>query len=230
MKALWIIGVVLLMFLLAGFLRIGILATFGGSLLVRLRIGPFRLTVYPRTRKKREKEKPEAAEKESDSAKQDAAPKKAKRARLTRGELWELLQTLLGTLFATAKRCCQRLRVDPLDLTIIFGGPDPAETAYAFGAAQTAVYTLMPALEERFFIPNPMLRLRMDFDTGRTKAEGSVGVSVRICDLFAIGFTFALPLLRCLFRLLRARKAAPPASEPADTQAGESREGKEKPA
>ena len=122
---------------------------------------------------------------------------------------------MLGALKRTLRRTCRRTRIDPLEVGVIFAGDDPADTAQTYGYANAALWTLMPKLEELFYIPKPSVYLGMDFTKAETSAEGTVGVSLRVCDLFAILFTLAAPVGKWFLRWRRAHggeaKAEPPA-------------------
>ena len=63
----------------------------------------------------------------------------------------------------TLRRTCRRTRIDPLEVGVIFAGDDPADTAQTYGYANAALWTLMPKLEELFYIPKPSVYLGMDF-------------------------------------------------------------------
>ncbi len=52
MTALRIIGIILLICLLIGLLRVGVIVSFGEALTVKLRIGLIRLTILPKNHKK----------------------------------------------------------------------------------------------------------------------------------------------------------------------------------
>ena len=157
MTALKILGVLLLLLLLLGLTRLGVVAAFDGGTRVTARVGVFRLTLYPRKAGKRPK-----PEKTAKKAEKKPLPKPSF------GEVRELLEIALRALRKTARRACRRVRIDPLELTAVFGGSDPADIAAAFGAANALLHTLMPRLEETFHIPNPSLHLRVDFDRERT--------------------------------------------------------------
>ncbi len=209
MTVLKIIGIVLLVFLLLSMVRIGAVVLFGETLCVRLRVGLFRVTVYPK--KKEEKPEPEA---EKPKEKAEGRKPRGKRRGMPKPsfeELLDLIQTMLGALGAGVRRACRRVRIDPMDVTVVFGGSDPADTATLYGMASAAMYALMPRMEETFCIPHPSLHLRVDFDAAATRAEGTVGVSLRVCDLFAIALSLTLPLLRWYLRFKRAHKHDIPA-------------------
>ena len=86
-------------------------------------------------------------------------------------------------------------------------------------------FALPISLEELFYIPKPSVYLGMDFTKAETSAEGTVGVSLRVCDLFAILFTLAAPVGKWFLRWRRAHggeaKAEPPAERAAAPETNE---------
>lgn len=216
MTALKVLGIILLAFLLLSFLRIGVIAVFGAELCVRLRVGPLRLTVLPKKEKKPKKKK-----KADEPPAEQKTPKEKKKRTLpkpTLAELRDLAGTLFGALRRTLRRTCRRTRIDPLELCVILAGDDPADTAQTYGYACAALWTVMPKLEELFYIPNPSIRLDMDFQAKKTTAEGTVGVSLRVCDLFAILFTLILPMAKWLLHWRKAHRNDPKPAEQAGQQ------------
>ena len=55
-------------------------------------------------------------------------------------------------------------------------------------------------------IPDPYIHLDVDYSAAETKAEGEVGLSFQIRDLFAIGFAFGIPVLKWLLRWKKEKK------------------------
>lgn len=209
MTALKILGIILLIFLLLGFLRIGAIVSFGDELRVRVLAGCIRLTIFPRTGKKKQKKE----EKEpKPKAKKPAKPKKRRGIpKPDLEELLDLIHTALLALSDTVRRACKRVRIDPLDVTVVFGGDDPAFIAAAYGMTSAKVFADMPRAEEKFYIPNPSIHLRMNFDAEDTTAAGSIGVSLRLCDLLAIAFTLIVPMAKWFLRFKKAHKNDGPA-------------------
>lgn len=86
MTALKVIGIILLIFILIGFLRVGALMQFGDELRVQLSVGPFRFTLLPakekkETPKKKAKEKkPKSEGEEAKQKKKPSLPKPTKRS------------------------------------------------------------------------------------------------------------------------------------------------------
>ena len=213
MTALKVIGIILLIFLLIGFLRVGATVFFGDELRVKLCVGHIRLTIFPRSKKKA-KEKPKEEKPKEEEA--EAKPKKRRALpKVTVEDLLDLAQTAFSALGATVTRACKRVRIDPLDVTVVFGGDDPASAAAAYGAASALMFAEMPKLEDKFYIPDPSLHLRIDFDAEST-AAGKVGVTLRVCDLFAIVFTLLLPMAKWFLRFKKAHRQDKAAHRGAD--------------
>lgn len=215
MTALKVIGIILLLFLLISLLRVGAIVDFGGELRVRLRVGPVKLTVLPKKERKAKKAE-ETSEKTPEEKKKPKAAGGHSLPKLSFSELRELAGTALGALKRTLRRTCRRTRIDPLEVGVILAGDDPADTAQTYGYANAALWTLMPKLEELFYIPKPSVYLGVDFTKTETSAEGTVGVSLRVCDLFAILFTLAVPVGKWFLRWRRAHRGEAKAEPPAE--------------
>ncbi len=204
MVALWILGILLALILLVLFLRVGVRIAFGDELRVTAVAGPLRLQIVPRPQRKPKKEK---KPKEKSEKKPQEAPKEKKKLGLTPGDIRSALPYLWQSLKGALRKTRQRLRVDPLRLSLVLGGePDPAASAETYGWISAAVWTFMPRLEELMRIPDPYIHLDVDYSAAETRAEGEVGLSFQIRDLFAIGFAFGIPVLKCLLRWRKEKK------------------------
>ncbi len=202
MTVLKVLGVLLLLLLLLCLLRVSVIISFGAALRVRLRVGALRLTLYPKRKQggKGKAKKADNKRKMWDTSKMGTLPRPTSR------ELKELAVTVLNVLSATARRACRRVRINPLDVTVAFGG-DPASAAWNCGRASAAMYALMPRIEELFSIPDPSLHLRADFDAEKMTAEGCVGVSARVFSLLFIAVAALVPLLKWYLHFRRAHRA-----------------------
>ena len=110
MTALKVIVIILLIFILIGFLRVGVLMQFGDELRVQLSVGPFRFTLLP-AKEKKETPKKKAKEKKPKSEGEEVKQKKKPSLpKPTKEELRDLITTALSALKETAKRTCKRLR------------------------------------------------------------------------------------------------------------------------
>lgn len=222
MTALKVIGVILLLILLLLLLRVGVIVDFGETQRVRLRIGPVRRMLFPgkeRTNEKNTRDTEKTHEGEPPTKKAHSHPALPS---FTFDEWKELADVVLGTLGRTLRCTCRRTRIDPLEISVILAGDDPADTAQAYGHANAVLWTLMPRLEELFCTPKPSIYLGLDFEKKEPSAEGTIGISLRVWDLLAILFTLAFPFIRWFLHYRKKHKtgaAGAPADQPApDTE------------
>lgn len=207
MAALWILGILLALIVAALFLRVGVRIAFGQELRVTAAAGPVRIQIVPNPQRRPKKEKKPKKPKEKQEEKPQEAPKEKKKLGLTFADIRSALPYLWQSLKGALRKTRQRLRVDPLRLSLILGGePDPAASAETYGWISAAVWTFMPRLEELMRVPDPYIHLDVDYSAAETKAEGEVGLSFQIRDLFAIGFAFGIPVLKWLLRWKKEKR------------------------
>lgn len=202
----WIIlGVIAALIVVILCLRVGVTVSFGEELRVTAQIGPKTLSIIPAPEKKPKKAKPQ--EKKPPAEKKSSKEKKKLDLHLTFDDIRGALRAVWQSLQRTLRRIGQRIRIDPMDVSIVLGDENPANTAEWYGWVNTAVWTVMPRLEEWLHMPRPHVHMAMDFNAVETKVSGTVGVSFRIGDLLAIGFAAAGPLLRFGIPFLKKQKA-----------------------
>ena len=210
MLGLWItLAVLLALAIFLWRLRLGLYVVFGrGQAAADLTIGPFRVRLVP---SKETKKTPQ-------ETKKTGKPKKEPK------DLADL-QDAARTLWPAAKKALRRtrrgIRVDPLRLSATLGGAeDPAAAAELYGGLHALVWTGMPALEKLVVIRDPGIHLGIDFDAQETRAEGELGISIRLGTLIAVGTQLAVPAIGWLRRFMKRRRM-PPASKAADNKAAE---------
>ena len=204
----WIIlGVIVGVIILILCLRVSVQADFGEELRVTARIGPMKMQIIPPPEKKprKEKAKKKAKKKEPESEKKPKEKKKLD-LHLTFADIRNALSAVWQSVQGTLRRAGRRIRIDPLDLSFVFGDENPVNTAQWYGWANTAVWTAMPWLEKTVHMPDPRIHMEMDFNATKTKVSGTVGASYRIGDLLAIGFAAAGPLLRFAIPFLKKQR------------------------
>ena len=124
-------------------------------------------------------------------------------------EAIDLFKTALTAIKRALKHLKRSVRIDPLSLSVTIADSDPAKTTKTYGYANAAVWTLMPLAEEAFDIPKPSIHLEMDFESERIRAEGELGLSLRVIDILAIVFVLLAPLGKWYLRFTKAHKNDP---------------------
>jgi len=203
--ALIIVGVILLIVVLAGLIRLSVTVSIGEKVTLKVYFGP--LSLLPRIKKKQK-----SAEKAAPTTPTESKKRKNKKQipKPTTEEIIDLLRAALPALNAALKKTCRHLRIEPFELCIIIGGSDPADVASLYGYANAVLWTFMPQIEDTFFIPSPAIHLGMDYDATKSTVSGTIGVSARVFEIFAIALTLARPLLkwyRCFKRAHREKIA-----------------------
>ena len=146
--ALWIIGGILLLLILLLLLRVGVHLRFGEQLELTVIAGPARIQLLPRPEKTETEQKTKQKKKAKGEAQEEKKPAKQREklslnfedVRSALPYLWEGLKRALA-------RTRRRMRIDPLRLSVVFAGEDPAAVAQTYGWASSAMWTLMPQLE-----------------------------------------------------------------------------------
>ncbi len=192
----WILGIIVVLLLVILLLRVGVQITFGETLCVVAKVGPVKIPLVPAPEKKKKVES-SAEPAKSEKEKQEKPEKKT--ARPTFREIRPALPVFWEALKKALRKTRRRMRVDPMQLSVTFGGDDPAQLAQIYGWANTAMWTVMPQLERLLRMPDPHIHLEADFESNKTCAEGAVGISFHIGDLISILLTLAVPVLRWYF-------------------------------
>lgn len=123
MAALWILGILLALIVAALFLRVGVRIAFGQELRVTAAAGPVRMQIVPRPPKKPKKQK-KHKEKKNPPEKQKAAPREKRKLGLTPGDIRSALPYLWQSLQGGLRKTRQRLRIDPMQVSVILGGEE----------------------------------------------------------------------------------------------------------
>ena len=204
MTALYIVGGLLAALFGVSRLRVGVRLQFGESLAVAVKIGPKSIAVIPKPERKPKKPKAEKPKQEKAAA---AKPqKKAARPKMGFWDIWELLKAVWQSVQRALRATGKRIRIDPLRLTVVFGGEDPCVVAEMYGAACSGMWSVMPRLEQMAQLSDPEIHLGVDFTAERIRAEGDVGIFFRVGDFFAIGASAAGPLIRWFIQFQNQKK------------------------
>lgn len=225
-----ILLLVLLILVLLGvflwFLRLGGCVIYSeGGVLVRVRIGPLYLTVFPgkkpkkkRTKKKKTGKKKAGKKKSGTNQKESKTPKKkAKRSIADRilgrpapaeGEASErggdlqLLLDALPDIFEVLGEAVRTLRVEELTLHYTIGGRnDPACAAVQYGAVFATGGTVGALLNQHLTVKKQSVGAVVDFTAPESKVYACLNLSCTVGQLAVIG-------IHALKKLLKIRKNA----------------------
>lgn len=210
----WLIalGVVVLL----AVLPLGVSAKYNAEgALVRVILGPIRLTVFPRPKKeKKPKEQapketePKPKETESPRPQNPAPPPKPAEEKPKEekgGSLLDFLPLVKVALdFLGDFR--RKLRVNDLELKIIMAGGDPASLAINYGRAWAAIGNLLPQLERLFVIKKRDVEVECDFTASETLIFTRLDLTITLGRLLSLAVCYGIRALKEFLNIKKKRK------------------------
>ena len=165
-----------------------------GGAVVKVILGPVKITLFPRPKKEKKvsKEKETRKEKKTEpkpaAKKKPAAQKKAdpdadvtkehpkKQAGGSITDFLPLVKIALDMLGAFRRR----LRLNILELKIVMAADDPCDLAVNYGRAWAAVGNLMPRLERVFVIKKRNIEVECDFEATETRIIARLDLTITL--------------------------------------------------
>lgn len=187
--------------------------------LVRVILGPIKLTVFPLPKKEKKenkkKEKPKPDPMKERQAKEEAAlPKPPKPPKPEKEEGWPKEKGGSLTDFLPLVRVAldllndfrRKLRVDVLELKLILAGGDPCDLAVNYGRAWAAVGNLMPQLERFLVIRKRDIEVECDFTESETKVIARLDLTITLGRLLSIIAAAGFRAVKDLLKIKKKRK------------------------
>ena len=191
------------------------------GVLVRVVLGPIKLTVFPLPKKeKKEKKKiekepdPKQLEKERQAQEEASLPKppqppkeeKPKQEEKEKGgSLLDFLPLVkLAVNFLGDFR--RKLRLNDLYLRLILAGGDPANLAINYGRAWAAVGNLMPKLEQWFVIKKRDVEVECDFEASQTLVIARLEITITLGRLISLVVVYGIRALKEFLTIQKKRK------------------------
>lgn len=182
--------------------------------LVRLILGPIRLTLLPAKKKdKKEKKQPEKKKEEPKPEpvkqigkdKPAPEPKKEPEKKEQGGSLLDFLP-LVQTVFDFLGDFRRKLRLDHLELKLILAADDPCDLAINYGRAWAALGNLLPKLEQWFVIKKRDLEVECDFTASETLVIARLDITITLGRLLGALMKFAFRALKEFLNIKKKRK------------------------
>lgn len=198
------LGVLLVLWLISRIRVGGIVEYSAEGPLVLLRIGPFKVELFPgkpkeRKAAKRPKKRREKKEKKGKAQEPPTLKEKA-------GGALALFRELLPVALEAAGKLFRKLRVDELVLHLTWAASDPASAAIGYGAGQAALGTIWPLLDRSLDIRARDVGVAVDFRATQPVIYARASLSYTVGQLLALG---AVSGVKALAAFLRARSARP---------------------
>ena len=184
--------------------------------LIRVILGPGKLTVYPRKKKPKKenpkkeakaKQKAEAKAKAKEQKKAASAVEKAKSKHESKtGGSWKDFIPLVKTGLAFLGDFRRKLRVNRFELKLVMAGGDPCELAIGYGKAWAAVGGLIPNLERVFVFKKRDVEVECDFTADKTLVFARLDITITLGRLIALVVRYGIRALRDFIKLKNKRK------------------------
>ena len=217
MVFLWIVGIIILLNLLLSVVPVSVELVFDETVRVTVKVGVFSHVLLPKPEKKKKAKK--TGKKQNTDKKTEKKTKKEKKFQFTAADIPDALSAVWQSLQKGLTQTGRRMTIDPLTLHITFGGDDPADVAEKYGWASGALWTVMPWLQEKIRIPDPRIRLDVDFNAPKITVRGRLRIRYRVGGLFRIGVAVVHPLLKW-FMTFRKKQKSPKAARSSTDSGG----------
>lgn len=188
--------------------------------LVRVILGPIRLTVFPLPRKEKKEKKPKKTQPQPDAAApvqqepalpppQNPAPPPQPKAQKPKGErggsvldFLPLIKVALDFLGDFRRK----LRLNNLELKLILAGGDPANLAINYGRAWAALGNLIPHLDRLFVIKKRDVEVECDFTTSETLIFARLDLTITLGRLLSLAVCYGIRALKEFLNIKKKRK------------------------
>ena len=194
----WLIALAVIVLL--GFLPLGISARYGQSgAMVRVILGPARITVFPGKKKAAKPRNEEKAEEKP--AKQKAASGQTHQG----GKLTDFLP-IAKIVWELLTDFGRKLRINVLELKVIMAGGDPCDLAVNYGKAWAALGSLDPQLERLFVIKKKDLQIECDFTADETFIFARLDLTITLGRLLGLTLRYGTRALREYLKIYKTLK------------------------
>lgn len=189
---------------LISLIRVGGRVSYGqAGLFAYLLMGPVKLQLFPMANasegnwrskaKKPKKEKPPMAEKHKKE------PGEGRPGTLSR--LMKLLP-VVGQVCGSLKR---KIRIDELELEVIWGGTDAAAVALGYGRANAALGMLWPVFDHNFKVKRHSFQISADYGRTEPAAELRAAVTMTVGQMMTLGVHYGV---KALFTWIKSGRPA----------------------
>lgn len=199
----WIVlaGILIFLWLLAQ-IRVGAAASYSETVFsMDVKIGPKKIQILP-SKASGEAKKPKQSKKTGD--KQDHAPAGAKPKRSMKDTVSTVLH-FLPLVGEAAGRLKRKIRIDDINLRIIWGAPDPADAAKGYGTVNAVMGILWSAVEHNFKIIKHDLSVDIDFEREEPEFSGDVRITVTIGQITVLALILGIKALKIYLGVRRER-------------------------
>ena len=186
--------------------------------LVKLIVGPVKITLFPKPKKTKKEKKPKepkkppekkenpalAVPKESGKEQPAAAAEKTEEKK-SGGPVTDFLP-LLKVALDLLNDFRRKLRVNRLEVKLVMAGGDPCDLAINYGRAWAAIGNLMPRLEKVFVIKKRDIDVECDFVASETTIYARLDLTITLGRILAVAVVYGVRAIVELLKIKNKRK------------------------
>lgn len=177
---------------LVSLVRIGGKVSYGqAGLSAAVLAGPFQIQLLPA---KPKKSKPPKQKKEK-KLKKKKPPKEKKPASEGRPGTLPRLMKLLPVVGQACGALKRKIRIDDLELELIWGGGDPAAIALGYGQANAVLGMLWPIFDHNFKVKHHSFQIGMDYSASQPAVELQTAVTLTVGQIMSLGVRYGVKAL-----------------------------------
>lgn len=196
MTFLKVLLIVLAVLWLLSLIRLGGRVRYGAEgLFVFLLLGPVKLRLFPAKEESGGEWKPKPKKEKPKKKKPAVAEQHKKEPKEGQpGTLSRLMQLLpvAGQACGALKR---KIRIDDLDLQLIWGGSDPAAIALGYGQANAALGMIWPILDNNFKVKRHSFQVGLDYDRAQPGVELTAALTLTVGQIVTLGVHYGVKAL-----------------------------------
>lgn len=197
MTALKVIGIILLVLILIGLIRVGGVVEYDEEgLRVFARVGLLRVCLFPRKEKKEKKPKAKKETKPKPGQTEKPGEEKPKKKGGGLGPVLEYVPLVCEA----AGALIHRIRIDTLDLDLVWGAGDAASAAMGYGYANAAIGMLWPPIKNSFEVKKWNFQTGVDFNAKSPLIRAMAALSFRIGQLVSFAVIYGIKFLKVYWK------------------------------
>ena len=196
--------IILAVLWLLSLIRIGGRVCYGkAGLYAAALAGPFKIRILPM--KPRKKKRRRARPKKEQTQAEEKPPKEKKPAPEGRPGTLSRLMKLLPVVGQACGSLKRKIRIDDLNLELIWGGSDPAAIALGYGQANAVLGMLWPVFDHNFKVKRHSFQVGMDYGAARPEVELQAAVTLTVGQVVTLGVHYGV---KALFTWIKSGRTA----------------------
>ena len=199
----WIVlaGILIVLWLL-GRIRVGAAVKYSeAGFFLNVKAGPARLQILPSKPSKKEN-KPRQKKK---TAEKSAVPDETVKPKRSVKDTVSVVLEFLPLVGEAAGRFKRKIRVDYVELHVIWGAPDPADAAKGFGIGNAVMGILWSAVEHNFNVKKHDLSVDVDFDRESPEFIGAAQITITIGQCLSLALILGVKALKIYLGIRREK-------------------------